>query len=85
MKRLTFHGPGHILKVPGCFTVGLNEPVDIDEHLARALLVANPDLILTVEDIPATRKTRTDGTASGGAEPEARRGEGHNTDPHEEE
>lgn len=88
MKLLTFHGPGHLLTAPGYFTdLPVGVPVEVDDHIARTLLIANPDLILSVEDIPEPahaprRRPKTTLTASppGDAEPEANTGEGHTTD-----
>jgi len=83
VKRFSFHGPSHVLEVPGYFTLQRGESVDIDDQLAETLLAANPRLVLTVTDTKQRPRTRLgnatlDITAepSGDAEPEAHSGEG---------
>lgn len=73
MKLLTFHGPGHFLEARGIFKIAVGESVEVSDHVAEALVRANPELALTITDPQP-------------AEPEAHEGEGQATaiDPQEE-
>lgn len=66
MKTLTFHGPGRVLVVPGHFQLNREESVDVSDHLAEVLLIANPHLELSVTDSIGVEPPRT-GKGSGAA------------------
>ena len=81
MKLLTYQGPeGHLFEVPGFFTIASGESHEISDHMAEAVLNANPNEPLIVTDLPKTPKR------SAASQPEAHEGEGHATapDPQEE-
>lgn len=75
-KLLTFNGPTARLEVPGFFNIGRGESHEIDEHLLEAIERANPELDLTITDLPKGGKNRD---AAGDAQPEAHEGEGQAT------
>ena len=81
-KLLTFNGPTARLEVPGFFNIGRGESHPIDDHLLEAIERANPELDLTISDLPKGGKKH--GTA-GAAQPEAHEGEGQPTAPDPEE
>lgn len=58
MKKLTYHGPGHILAVPGLFTLSRGGSEVVDDVLAEQLLAANPHLHLEVGDVDAAGPPR---------------------------
>lgn len=84
-KLLTFHGPTHFLEVPGFFTIARGESHEIDDHVAEALVRANPELELTIEDLPAKRGGGKRHAAGDKSQPEAHEGEGQPKDPTDQE
>ena len=85
MKLLTFHGPkGHFFEVPGFFKIVSGDSHEIDEHLAEAVVRANPEVPLTLTDPP--KKAGHKAAAEAESQPEAHEGEGQPTatDPQEE-
>ena len=83
-KLLTFNGPTHRLEVPGFFNIARGESHEIDEHLAEAIVRANPELELTFQDLPAKSGGGKRHAASE-SQPEAHEGEGQLTAPDPEE
>ena len=85
MKLLTFDGPkGHLFEVPGFFTIAAGDSHEIDEHVAEAVVRANPKVPLMITDLPKKRGHKADAEAE--SQPEAQQGEGQPTatDPQEE-
>jgi len=76
-KLLTFHGPTHFLEVPGFFTIARGQSHEIDDHLAEAIERANPELELTITDLPAKSGPKRRTAMS---QPEAHEGEGQPED-----
>lgn len=74
MKLLTFNGPkGHFFEVPGFFKIAAGESHEIDEHVAEAVVNANPKVPLTVTDAP---KKSAKSASKAASQPEAHEGEG---------
>lgn len=82
MKLLTFGGPGHFLEVPGFFTIARGESHEIDDHIAEAVVRANPDIDLTITDLPAAKSGASKRRVHDGEEsqPAAQEGEGRSMD-----
>lgn len=81
-KLLTYNGPeGHFFEVPGFFKIAAGESHEINDHVAEAVVRANPDVPLTVTDIPK----KSGKTAAATSEPEAHEGEGQPEDPTDQE
>jgi len=79
VKHLHFHGPkGHFFEVPGFFKIGSGESGELSDHMAEAVVNANPDAPLTVTDKP---KPGHDADAEAESQPEAHEGEGQPTAP----
>lgn len=76
MKLLKFNGPSHFLEVPGFFTIARGESHEIDEHVAEAVVRANPDLDLEITEAKVTVKKRP-APKGDESQPEAHQGEGH--------